>query len=62
MSFKLPDPIKYLIRLLETFRKAIEKKLTGPTVNLLVLIVAITVSILSSQIIVVFLLIKVLEL
>ena len=60
MSLKFPEPIKYLLRLLETFRKAIEKKLTSQTVNIIVTIVTIAIIILTSQIVAVLLIMYVL--
>lgn len=61
MLFKLSQPIKPLIKLLETLRKVIEKKLTSQTINLLAILLVVTTTILSAQLFIALLLMKVLE-
>ena len=61
MPFKLSDPLKYLIKLLETFRKAIENKLTAQTVNFIVTTVTVAIVILASQVVTFLLIIQVLD-
>ena len=59
MNIKLFDPVKSLIGLVTALRQVIQKKLTVQTVNFLATLLIVTIAILSAQMFLALILLKV---